>query len=218
MFAGGNKVAALFELVIGVELCYFSFMLGLHSELALKGFVRNYLRRIMNQGKIGNYTAEQSNGEYLSQQETTQENSMQSNSVPNVSSNQRDSSMIGSISRASLENHLEQIQRALSDRRNRESDRRRSSVSSDFLGYTAYQLSFLIERVGRKTFADERYKVGQEHGKEANQRQTPPQQVTKSAQAENDQRFSNKLILVVGFLFFGNVIVMECTQFVYMFW
>ncbi|EME30147.1 hypothetical protein Gasu2_57370 [Galdieria sulphuraria] len=207
MFAGGNKVAALFELVIGVELCYFSFMMGLHSELALKGFVRNYLRTLVNRGLVGNHIEKQNHEEHFEQQETSQGNGVESTWTPHVDDTQRDSSMFGSISRTSLENHLEEIQRELSSRKHRTSSSRRTSTSDDFLGYLAVQLNSVIERMGRKTFSDERYERRQQQDNSKDIQQHTPKlnsQVTKPSQAttQEDQRFSNKLILFLGFILF----------------
>ncbi|GJQ10077.1 hypothetical protein GpartN1_g1868.t1 [Galdieria partita] len=208
MFAGGNKVGALFELVIGVELCYFSFMMGLHSEWALKGFVRDYLKALINRGMVGNNIEEQTRGDCSQQQETRQENGVESTSTSHVVDTQRDSSMFGSISRASLESHLENIQRELNERNNRLSSPRRSSISDDFLGHLAFQLNSVIERMGRKTFADERYERQQEqqdNSKGIQQTQLHRKsQVMKPNQmaSQEDQRFSNKLLLVLGLISF----------------
>jgi hypothetical protein len=194
MFAGGNKVAALFELVIGVELCYFSFMLGLHSELALKGLVRNYLRRLVQQPQE-EQTNNTSNGEYVQQHANTK-----GNGVVATEETPSRSSMVGSISRTSLEGHLEQIQRMLNSRKSTSSHSRRS-ISDDLLGPLAFHVNSIIERIGRKTISDERYQKDQ-----VAVPSTQSAAVSKSVQkaAEESQRFSNKIILVGGFLFFGN--------------
>jgi fluoride ion exporter CrcB/FEX len=192
MFAGGNKVAALFELVIGVELCYFSFMLGLHSELALKGLVRNYLRRLVQQPQEEE-TNNTSNGEYVQQHANTK-----GNGVVATEETPSRSSMVGSISRTSLEGHLEQIQRMLTSRKSTSSHSRRS-ISDDLLGPLAFHVNSIIERIGRKTISDERYQKDQ-----VAVPSTQSAAVSKSVQkaAEESQRFSNKIILVGGFLFF----------------
>eukprot|EP00871_Galdieria_phlegrea_P003537 jgi/Galph1/4184/GphlegSOOS_G2810.1 len=229
MFAQGKGVAALFELVIGLEISYFSFMMGLHTELALKQFGREYLALVTNPfnplqvsrriaAENGNTDAIQNNSdvhEGESSYSVQMGNRSASRRQTNHSSENNSSSISFYISRASLEKHLDDIQRRLDRRRANRSSHRRSSISDDVLGQAAYELSSIIERIGRKTAHDEPYdRERKGNGQMSSENEySPPtenkQQTTYTSQKtttdEAEQRFSNKLILVFGSLTFALV-------------